>query len=199
MTSSFLNDTSGKSASVKREILRLCITHNNYSIADFSRALGISVPTITKFVSELIEDDFLKDEGKVGTSGGRRPSVYGLNPDAGYFVGVDVARHHFHIAISDFKGKVISYIQDIEFVLVANENSFRTMCRMVMDEVIRSGIPWIKVLGVGVSLSGRVNPEKGYSLTYSRKNSTFPSPSRTTPAPWPMANICPSAKRPTPT
>ena len=166
MTNSFLGDNTGKSASVKREILRLCITHNNYSIADFSRALGISVPTITKFISELIDENFLKDEGKVGTSGGRRPSVYGLNPDAGYFVGVDVARHHFHIAISDFKGKVISYIQDIEFVLEANENSFRTMCRMVIDQVTASGIPWIKVLGVGVSLSGRVNPEKGYSLTY---------------------------------
>ena len=82
MPNSFLNDISGKSANVKREILRLCIAHNNYSIADFSRALGISVPTITKFVSELIDENFIKDEGKVGTSGGRRPSVYGLNPDA---------------------------------------------------------------------------------------------------------------------
>lgn len=166
MTPTFLHDSSGKNATVKREILRLCIAHNNYSIADFSRALGISVPTITKFISELIDDNFIRDEGKVGTSGGRRPSVYGLNPDAGYFVGVDVARHHFHIAISNFKGEIISYIQDIEFVLEANENSFRTMCRMVMDQVTASGIPWIKVLGVGVSLSGRVNPEKGYSLTY---------------------------------
>lgn len=166
MTPTFLNDSSGKNAAVKREILRLCIAHNNYSIADFSRALGISVPTITKFISELIEDNFIKDEGKVGTSGGRRPSVYGLNPDAGYFVGVDVARHHFHIAISNFKGEVIHYIQDIEFVLEATEKSFRTMCRMVMDQVTACSIPWIKVLGIGVSLSGRVNPEKGYSLTY---------------------------------
>ncbi len=166
MTSSFLNDTSSKNALIKREILRLCITHKSYSIADFSRALGISVPTITKLISELIEDNFLQDEGKVGTSGGRRPSVYGLNPEAGYFIGVDIARHHFHIAISNFKGEITKFIQDIEFVLEANELSFRTICRMVKDEVTRSGIPWIKVLGVGVSLSGRVNPEKGYSLTY---------------------------------
>ena len=41
MPSTFLNDSTGKTAAVKREILRLCITHNNYSIADFSRALGI--------------------------------------------------------------------------------------------------------------------------------------------------------------
>lgn len=166
MTPTFLSDTSSKNAGIKREILRLCIIHKNYSIADFSHTLGISVPTITKLIGELIEDNFIQDEGKVGTSGGRRPSVYGLKPEAGYFVGVDVARHHFHIAISDFKGEVIKFIQDIEFVLEASEVSFRTICRMVKDEVTKCGIPWIKVLGVGVSLSGRVNPEKGYSLTY---------------------------------
>ena len=166
MTPTFLNDPGSKNAALKREILRLCIIHNNYSIADFSKALGISVPTITKLIGELMEENFLQDEGKVGTSGGRRPSVYGLNPEAGYFVGVDIPRHHFHIAISDFKGDVIKFIQDIEFVLEANEVSFRAICRMVKDEVTKCGIPWIKVLGVGVSLSGRVNPEKGYSLTY---------------------------------
>lgn len=162
----FLNDNSSKNASIKREILRLCIKQRNYSIADFSKALGISVPTTTKLIGELIYDNFLQDEGKIGTSGGRRPSIYGLNPEAGYFVGVDVARHHFHIALCNFKGELVGFIQDIEFVLEANAQSFRDMCHMVKAEVTARGIPWIKVLGVGVSLSGRVNPEKGYSLSY---------------------------------
>lgn len=166
MTPSFFTDTTNKNAQVKREILRLCIEHDSCSIAEFSKALNISVPTITKLISELMDDNFIKDEGKVGTSGGRRPSVYGLNPAAGYFVGVDIARHHFHVAVSDFKGNIRNYIQDIEFVLEANEVSFRNICRMVKDTVTKCGIPWIKVLGVGVSLSGRVNPEKGYSLSY---------------------------------
>ena len=167
MPSNFLNDTTSKNALIKREILRLCIDHTNFSIADFSKSLGISVPTITKLLGELIDEGFLQDLGKLGTSGGRRPSVFGLNPEAGYFVGVDVARHHFHIAVCDFKGELVKFIQDIEFVLEASQESFRNMCRMVKDEITGSGIPWFKVLGVGVSLSGRVNPEKGYSLTYS--------------------------------
>ena len=37
---------------------------------------------------------------------------------------------------------------------------------LLKDAVVAQGIPWIKVLAVGVSLSGRVNPEQGYSLTY---------------------------------
>ena len=64
MTQSFLSDTTSKNASIKREILRLCIIHNNYSIADFSKDLGISIPTTTKLIGELIDDNYLQDEGK---------------------------------------------------------------------------------------------------------------------------------------
>ncbi len=163
---SFLNDSGSKSATAKREILRICLSSLNYSISDFSKSLGISVPTVTKLIGELMDEGFIQDEGKIGTSGGRRPSIYGLNPGAGYFVGVDVARHHFHIAVCNFKGELVGFIQDIEFVLEPNAQSFRDMCHMVKAQITASGIPWIKVLGVGVSLSGRVNPEKGYSLSY---------------------------------
>lgn len=166
MVKSFLSDTSSKNASVKRNIIRLCVQSSICSIADLSRGLGISIPTVTKLVGELIAAGFLQDEGKIGTNGGRRPNIYGLNPKAGYFLGIDIARHHFHISVSDFKGDLVQYIEDIEFVLESNEASFRTISRMIMDKVVSLNIPWEKVLAAGVSLSGRVNPEKGYSLTY---------------------------------
>ena len=150
----------------QKGIIKQCIRSGACSIAEFSRNLGISVPTATKIVSGLIEEGFLQDCGKVGTSGGRRPNTFGLNPDAGYFVGVDIARQHFHIAISDFKGEIRFYIQDIPYVLEANAESFRGMCRHIRKQVSASGIEWSKVLGVGISLTGRVNPEKGFSLSY---------------------------------
>ena len=141
MANSFLGDSTGKNAVIKRDIIRLCIQHDESSISYFSKTLGISVPTITKLIGELIDDGFILDEGKIGTSGGRRPSIYGLNPGAGFFVGIDVARHHFHIAIKDFKGTMLKYIEDIEFVLESNAGSFREMCRMVKDHVVAEGIP----------------------------------------------------------
>jgi len=150
----------------QRGIIKLCIQNGACSIADFSKALGISVPTATKIVGELISDGYLQEQGKVGTTGGRRPNIYGLNPDAGYFLGVDVARQHFHIAISDFSGEVKFFIQDIAFVLEANADSFRTICRKIKTVVQDSGVEWHKILGVGISLSGRVNPEKGFSLSF---------------------------------
>lgn len=161
----FLNDE-GKSTLLKKAILRLCIQNDTNSIADFSKELSTSVPTITKLLSEMIAEGLLQDEGKIDTKGGRRPSTFGLNPAAGYFVGVDVSRQHFHIAVCDFKGNLVSFIQDIPFVLEANADSFKKMCAKIKNEVAAKEIDWSIILGVGVSLSGRVNPEKGYSLTY---------------------------------
>ena len=164
-TKTFLNESS-KNADIKRQILRLCILNDNHSIADLSRELNTSVPTVTKIIGELIAEGFMLDMGKVGTSGGRRPSIFGLNATAGYFIGVDIARQHFHLAITDFKGDVVNFIPDIEFILEAKADSFKSLCRLVKEKVAEAGIPWEKVLSVGVSLSGRVNPEEGYSMSY---------------------------------
>lgn len=153
-------------ADLQKDILRTSIERGSISIAEYSRILGVSIPTVTKIIAEMIDLGLIQDEGKVDTKGGRRPNVYGLNPLAGYFVGVDIARHHFHIAICDFKGEVIRFVQDIEFVLEANADSFKRVCRRIKDEVAATGIAWDSVRACGVSLTGRVNPEKGYSLTY---------------------------------
>lgn len=166
MASTFLNEANNKNSVIKRQILKLCILNGNFSISDLSKEINASVPTVTKLIDELVSDGFITEFGKKGTSGGRRPSIFGLNNNAGYFVGVDIARHHFHVAITDFKGDVVSFVQDIEFVLEANAESFKSICSLVKENVISMGVAWSQVLAVGVSLTGRVNPEEGYSMSY---------------------------------
>ena len=92
MTKIFLGSDDEKGAQLKRNLIKHCISEGSVSIAEFSKEIGLSVPTVTKIVGELIEDGYLRDNGKMGTTGGRRPSTFGLNPKAGYMVGIDVAR-----------------------------------------------------------------------------------------------------------
>lgn len=92
MNRSFLSNIDGKNAILKKRIIARCINEDGYSIADLSKELNTSIPTITKLVGELMDERFLVDMGKQGTNGGRRPSIYGLNPSAGYFVGTDVKK-----------------------------------------------------------------------------------------------------------
>ena len=156
----------GKNAILKKHIIALCINEGDYSIADLSRELNTSIPTITKLVGELIEEGFLVDMGTQGTNGGRRPSIYGLNPSAGYLVGTEVKRKSISIGITDFKGRLIEFQEDVAFELKNSEESFREMCKCILGVLSKAAIAPEHVLAYGFNLSGRVNNETGYCFTY---------------------------------
>ena len=156
----------GKNSSLKQSIIGLCINDGDYSLADLSKELDTSIPTTTKLVGELVEDGLLVEIGKLGTNGGRRPSIFGLNPSAGYFVGVDIRRKFLGFAITDFKGSLVDYHEKVEFTVQNSEDSFREMCRMIKRELVETGINPEKVLAYGFNLTGRVNNETGYCFSY---------------------------------
>ena len=156
----------GKNGSLKKKILGLCITDGDFSIADLSKELNTSIPTITKLLSELIEDGFIEDLGKQGTSGGRKPNIYGLCASAGYLVGADIGSHHISVAVTDFKGNLIDYQEDMPFVLESTEESFREMCGMLLSHIESLGIDKDRILAYGINLTGRVNCETGFSFSY---------------------------------
>ena len=161
-----LSNIDGKNAAMKQKILGLCINDGDYSLADLSKELGASIPTITKLVGELLEDGLLEDMGKQGTNGGRRPSIYGLNPSAGYFVGVDIRRKFISYAVTDFKGSQIDYQEQLPFSVQNSEESFREMCRYLTSHLESNGIEPSRVLAYGFNLTGRVNNETGYCFSY---------------------------------
>ena len=166
MKESFLSKIDSKNSALKKKIIGLCINDGDFSIAELSKELNTSIPTITKLVGELIDEGFLEDLGKSGTSGGRRPSIFGLNSAAGYFVGTDIKRHHISIAIANFKGKIIDFQEDIPFTLECSETSADELCERIRQYIRQAGINSEDVLSYGFNLTGRVNHETGYSFTY---------------------------------
>lgn len=166
MNGTFLSNIDGKNAILKKQIIALCINEGDYSIADLSKELNTSIPTITKLVGELIEEGFLVDMGKQGTNGGRRPSIYGLNPSAGYFVGTEVRRRSISIAVTNFKGQLLEYQEEVPFTLMNSEASFKELCSYILDMLGKVDMAPEDVLAYGFNLSGRVNNETGYCFSY---------------------------------
>jgi len=167
MRETFLDKKDNKNSLLKKTILRLCIQNGEHSIAALSEQLNASVPTVTKLIGELMDEGFMIDLGKSGTSGGRRPSIYGLNPAAGQFIGVDIRNTHIGMVITDFKGNILFHRDDIEFTMARNEESVHAIARIVRDICLDQGLDWNRVLGMGLSVTGRVNPETGYSNSFS--------------------------------
>lgn len=166
MKGAFFNDSGSKSSITKKQIINLCVNEGSWSLADLSKELNASIPTVSKFVAELVEDEFLEDLGKVGLTGGRKSSLYGLNPAVGYIVGVDVERNHIHLALTDFKGQVQLFKPYIPFKLENTSDSIIAFGGKIKDIISDEGFDFSKVLGCGISVTGRVNPFTGYSFSY---------------------------------
>ena len=166
MGKTFLTNIDGKNAALKQKILGLCINDGDFSLADLSKELGTSIPTTTQLVEERQEDGLLVDLGKQGTNGGRRPSIFGLNPSAGYFVGIDIRRKFISYAVIDFKGVTVAYHDHLQFSVQNSEESFVELCTFLKGALEEDNIDSEKVLAYGFNLTGRVNNETGYCFSY---------------------------------
>ena len=166
MNHSFLQHLNNRNSLLKQSLLKLCVRDGDYNIADLSKELNTSIPTTTKLVGELIDEGFLEDRGKQDTNGGRRPSIYGLNPDAGFFVGTEVRKSDLNIAVMDFKGTMLQFVEEIPFELEATAESLQQMCQLMKKQLTELKIPEEKISAYGFNLTGRVNSNSGYSFSY---------------------------------
>lgn len=164
--STFPYDISGHYAAEKKAILSLCSKGMAFSLADLAKELGTSIPKTSRIVSEMMEEGYLADVGKQESAGGRRPNTYGLNPAAGYFVGVDVGPDSLAIAVTDFPGRTVWFEDNIPFELLSTEDSALQMCRLVKDRLSHSKLDCKIIRAYGVNLTGRVNHVTGYSYSY---------------------------------
>ncbi|WP_437222727.1 ROK family protein [Planctomicrobium sp. SH661] len=72
------------------------------SRVELARRMDLSPSTVGRYVDRLIESGFLQEGSKLAQAAGRPPTVLGLNPAAGCFVGIDIERRQFWITAVDF-------------------------------------------------------------------------------------------------
>lgn len=162
----FLNHFNGKNSFLKHLILENCIYDKRFTLAELSREYDTSIPTASRIVADLIEDGFVMEVGKLESASGRKPIIYGLNPEAGDFVGVDVKQDCLSIAVTNFTGELSFFKEDIKFTLTNTEQSCRQMCNVVKDCLKSSDIELSKIRSYGFIFSGRVNCNSGYCFSY---------------------------------
>ncbi|MBR2501062.1 MAG: ROK family transcriptional regulator [Rikenellaceae bacterium] len=155
-----------KNSLIKRNIIAYMALHGQCTLAELTKELHISVPTITKLVQELVQEDIVTDNGKVETAGGRRPNIFGLANSAIYFVGVEIARDYMMFVLTDLQNNVIHKQCEENFELVDRPQCLERICSSITAFIDNSGVDRGKILGVGVCIAGRVNPDTGCSYKY---------------------------------
>lgn len=155
-----------KNSLIKRSIIAHMAVHGESTLSELTRELHISVPTMTKLVQELVDENIVSDLGKVETPGGRRPNIFGLASSAIYFAGVNVGRDGMTFLITDLQNNIIKEHQDPSFELQDRPQCLERICASIEEFIATCGIDRSKILGLGVCMTGRVNPDTGRSYKF---------------------------------
>ncbi len=144
------------------------------SRADVVRTSGLSPATVSAIVSELIESGLVNEIGQGKSRGGRPPLVLRINDERNYAVGVKIMGRGLFIVVTDIRAEVLySEMVELDWAPVTDDRTLRArgahdpvsvldrICLAIEDAADRAGVGMGKVVGIGIGLSGLIEPRTG--------------------------------------
>ena len=151
---------------LRQSIVKRLLSAGNATIAELGSELQSSVPTITKAINELLLEGYVVDMGKITNSGGRRPSLYSINPTCAFFLGVEVSRTSISIGLQNIKNEFISIDLRTSFALKNSQESLLEFCDLINSFIEDSSVEKEMIVGVCINFSGRINSMEGFSYNF---------------------------------
>ena len=154
----------------KKGILYDIYFNDKNTIAELSQSLNSSIPSITALVDELVEEKWISETGFAISRQGRRPAIYGVNPNKNYVLVLDINTHDTRIAVLNLKNEIVfSQVSDLQ---LKNNPSFLEILFQLVDNIVEQKVSKGKdVIALGVSIPGLVNKKTGINYTYKSLNS----------------------------
>ena len=150
-----------KKPSVQSKLLAHFISQGAATIPEMSKAVGVSLPTATSALNELMKAGLVTEIGKKDNSTGRIPMVYDLIPTAGYFVGVNPEMDCLALAASDFSGNLITEKTRVPYVYENTPENLERVGKIINDFIATLPVSKEEILQVCVNVAERVNPFEG--------------------------------------
>ena len=151
---------------LRQFITKRLLTGGNATIAELSAEIQSSVPTVTKAVNEFLAEGYVVDMGKITNSGGRRPSLFSINPTCAYFLGVEVGLTSMSIGLQNIKNELVSIELGTSFTLENTQESLLQFCNLINSFIEDSSVEKKLIVGVCINFSGRINSMEGFSYNY---------------------------------
>lgn len=155
-----------KSAQLKNLIVKQLYFDKALSCAELSELFDKSIPSITKAVNELIAEGFVVEHGYAPSSGGRRPLLYSIKPDAMYILAVAMDQLSTRIQLLDLLNRPVAESMTFDLRLLNNDAALGTLVKSINNYILKSGISKEKIAGIGMGMPGFINVRQGINYTY---------------------------------
>ncbi|MGE0089334.1 MAG: ROK family protein [Bacteroidales bacterium] len=151
---------------LKMQIIELFYKDGQKAISDLCEVTNNSIPTLTAVLNELAESGWIKNYGVGESKGGRRPTMYGLNSDAGYIVGIELSRDFTRMCVFNLANECLHIPVEISEGLDTIKDILPLLKYETAKLLEQTGILNEQVMGYGITIPGLIDIRQGISYSY---------------------------------
>jgi predicted NBD/HSP70 family sugar kinase len=156
----------GKNNFYKKKIIRELYFGETLSNSEISDRIQMSIPSSTKILNELLEENLIADAGYAPSSGGRRPMLYSLQADSMYVVAVAMEQLFTRISILDMRRNKVTEMEKFDLHMPGNPGAVDDLVEIIRTHVEKSGLNKEKIIGTGIGMPGFVDAVSGINYTF---------------------------------
>ncbi len=151
----------------RNKMLSVIRFQQNVSRYDVKKETAYSMTTVLHTIDEMLNEGLIYEEKCDEARVGRKPVWLRINPEGGYFIGIEFNRRSMHCVILDFAGRVIHSAEspisekhiDADEVLSLMRQNINQALEMLAGQ---KG----KVVGIGLGVPGYSNKKNGLAISY---------------------------------
>lgn len=143
----------------QRLVLDLVRTRGPISRADIVRLSGLTFPSVSRIVGELIDRDLIGEKRQRRGGMGKPPTELELNPESAFSIGLNLDRDLLSAMLVDLSGKALAQL-NISLADSAPATVVPQMRAAIDQLLVDQDVPRRLLLGVGVSLPAPLYTDK---------------------------------------
>ncbi|MFC3562281.1 ROK family protein [Pedobacter jamesrossensis] len=156
-----------KGQRLRADIIKHLYYKKALALTELSKLTNKSLPLVTSIVNGLILEGYVLEQGLAPSTGGRRPSIYLLNPDnKKYIVAVAMDQLITRLTIYDLSRRVVLPVQYLELNMSDSFDDVNVLADFINKSITKSDLDRDNIIGVGIGMPGFVNAEKGINSSF---------------------------------
>lgn len=122
---------------------------------------GYKSATCARLIEELLQAELIYESGLGKSSGGRKPSMYTINPNIFYLIGVDISRSFTRVLLLNLNLNILDSVKLEMTRLCTADYTLRFIADHIEQMLIDHEVQHEQLLGIGVGAVGPLDREKG--------------------------------------
>ncbi len=140
-------------------ILNLVRSNEPISRAELVKECGLSAPTVSRIVENLIEKRLVKETGSGRSSGGRRPTLLEFSGHDTCIIGIDLGTTQILGVLCDLNANIIAEVSRPTHVKEGFHKVMQRTSKVISDLQSQLKGNSQRICGVGMAVAGLISAE----------------------------------------